>query len=279
MHRLVKMVVRALWRRLALPAFVAGFCILIPFTAWAAEESVDASDPTKIYTFLGGGPKFTDFTNGERIWELRAIGNIGIDDNDMILFEAGYGRISGSDVFDSESGWTNSRVRWFHLFDMDYETIGYRGLGTQVDAQLAGSLPGTDGQNVIAVGAMPTWNFTEHWSLYLSLNGVGSWDRRFAKHNGWGAGFDAQFIYSNEAWWPGAQVRLIPQYKYFLSGELDDEGSGALDINVGGEFTPTLLWDITYQKNFDKDLKTFRRDRLSKLENDWNLFFNVTSYF
>ena len=77
-------------------------------------------------------------------------------------------------------------------------------MGTQVDAQLAGSIPGTDGQNVIAVGAMPTWNFTEHWSLYLSLNGVGAWDRRFAKHNGWGAGFDAQFIYSNDGWWPGA---------------------------------------------------------------------------
>ncbi|MEH6549011.1 MAG: hypothetical protein V7711_18155 [Pseudomonadales bacterium] len=245
----------------------------------ATGETIDASDPTKIYTFLGGGPKYTDFTTGEYLWEARLIGNLGLSDHDMVLFEAGYGRITGHDQHKSESGWTSTRLRWFHLFEMDYEAIGYRGMGTQVDLQLAGGIRGTDGQNLLVTGVMPTWNFSENLSLYLSLNLVNAWDKRFENYNGAGAGFDAQIIYNNENWWPGAQVRLIPVYNYFLAGELDGEGSGNFDINVGGEFSPTVMWDITYQTNFDKDLNTFRRGEDTDIENDWNLFFNVTSYF
>ena len=106
-----------------------------------------------------------------------------------------------------------------------------------------------------------------------------SWDKRFENYNGLGVGFDAQLIYSNDDWWPGAQVRFIPVYNRFISGELDGDGSGNIDINVGGEFSPTVMWDITFQQNLDKDLKTFRRGRDTDLENDWNIFFNVTSYF
>ncbi|MEH6592909.1 MAG: hypothetical protein V7746_21755 [Halioglobus sp.] len=252
---------------------------ILPLTCGAAEEAIDASDPTKIYTFLGGGPKYTDFTNGEELWELRVIGNYGFSEHDMLLFEFGYGRIDGSDEQDAESDFTDKRLRWFHLFDMDYEAIGYRGMGTQVDLQLAGSVRGTDGQNVLVTGVMPTWNFTPNLGLYLSLNAVNSWDKKFEKYNGLGAGFDAQLIYSNDDWWPGAQVRLIPVYTRFFTGELDGEGSGSIDINVGGEIKPSLMWDFTYQLNVDKDLSTFRRGRDTELENDWNVFLNITSYF
>ena len=245
----------------------------------AAEESIDASDPTKIYNFFGGGPKYSDFTNGEQLWELRFIGNMGLGEHDMVLFEFGYGRIDGSDELDAENDWTNTRIRWFHLFDMDYEAKGYRGMGTQVDLQLAGSVRGTDGQNLLLTGVMPTWNFTPNLSLYLSLNLANAWDKRFEEYNGLGAGFDAQLIYNNDNWWPGAQVRFIPAYNRFFTGELDNEGSGNFDINVGGDITSTVVWDITYQINLDKDLKTFRRGKDTELENDWNVFFNVTSYF
>lgn len=243
-----------------------------------ADNAIDATDPTKIYTFLGGGPKYSDFTNGEHIWEARIIGNVGLGEHDMLLFEAGYGRIEGNDSFDAESNWTDTRIRWFHLFDMDYEADGYRGMGTQLDLQLAGSLPGTDGQNLLVTGIMPTWNLTENLSLYLSLNLVNAWDKGFDYYNGAGVGFDAQFIYSID-WWAGGQFRLIPVYNYFLTGELDGEGSGNLDINVGGEITTTVMWDITLQKNVDKDLQTLRRGRDTELDNDWDVFFNVTSYF
>ena len=32
-------------------------------------------------------------------------------------------------------------------------------------------------------------------------------------------------------------------------------------------------------KNYNKDLRTFRRESSSELENDWNVYFNVSSYF
>ena len=57
----------------------------------AEEERIDASDPTRIYTFTGGGLKYNDYTNNEYMWEARAIGNIGLSDHDSLLFEAGYG--------------------------------------------------------------------------------------------------------------------------------------------------------------------------------------------
>ena len=55
--------------------------LLIAAAATAQEDRViDASDPTKIYTFAGGGLKYNDYTNGESMLELRATGNIGISD-------------------------------------------------------------------------------------------------------------------------------------------------------------------------------------------------------
>ena len=116
-------------------------------------------------------------------------------------------------------------------------------------------------------------------NLYLMLNVANTWDKGWDYWNGIGPNVTAQFIYDNENWWPGAQVRIIPTYTYFVSGELKNEGSGNVEINVGGEFTPTLMWDATLQKNFDVYLNSFRREPGEKLENDWNIFFNVTSYF
>ena len=57
----------------------------------ADEERIDASDPTKIYTFMGGGFKYNDYSNGEYMWEARAIGNVGLkgtDGQNQILFGA-----------------------------------------------------------------------------------------------------------------------------------------------------------------------------------------------
>ena len=130
--------------------------IVLGTTVMADEERIDASDPTKIYTYAGGGLKYNDYTNGEYMWETRAIGNVGLSEHDMLLFEAGYGWHEGGQAEGKDSGLTNARLRWFHLYDMDYEVeTGYRGLGLQLDVQLAGSLKGTDGQNQIVFGAIP----------------------------------------------------------------------------------------------------------------------------
>ena len=263
-------------------SYIALVCLICSSSLSAAADDTaqfDATDPTKIYSFLGGGPKYVDYTNGEYMWEFRMIGNLSLGINDMLLVAAGYGRHFGENEPGPQNDWTNSRVRWIHLFDMDYDRDkGYRGIASQIDFQMAGWLKGTDGQNVINVGPMPVWALSEYWNLYLTLNLVNSWDKNFAVYNGVGAGFDAQFIF-NPDWWPGSQVRFMPAYSYFLGGELKDEGSGNLDINIGGEFNSSTMWDVTVQQNFDWDLSTYRRSRETGLKNDWNVFFNITRYF
>jgi hypothetical protein len=250
------------------------------FPLTAIAEAIDASDPTKIYNFFGGGPKYSEFTNGDHILELRVIGNIGLSEHDMVLFEAGYGWYDGVQSPGNNSDYTDARLRWFHLNDMNYDlNRGYRGMGLQVDLQLAGRLKGTDGQNQLHIGVMPVYAISQRWNLYLMANIANAWDKRFEHWNGIGPSVTTQFIYDNNDLWPGMQFRASPGYTYFLAGDLEDEGSGTLELNLGGEVTPTIMWDITYVHQYDKDLKTYRRELSSELNNDWNIYFNVTSYF
>ena len=244
-----------------------------------AEEAIDASDPTKVYTYAGVGVKYTDYTNDETMKEMRAVGNIGLSPNDMLLFEVGYGWHDGDRVEGGNSALTNGRLRWFHLFEMDYSvTSGYRGWATQVDLQIAGIMKGTDGQNVLSIGALPAFGINESWSFFLPMNVVNSWDKEFKNYNGLGLNVSPLLVYTSD-WWEGAYVQIWPGYTYFVSGELKKEGSGNLDLTTGGAITDTIWWALTYQKNFDVDLKSFRHGSDTGLNNDQNIFFNVTTYF
>ena len=259
---------------------VFAFLVAVSQAALASEQGIDASDPTKIYSYAGAGLKFTDYTNGESMWELRATGNLGLSERDMVMFELGYGWNSGNREPGNDSGFTNARARWFHLFDMDYEVShGYRGWATQVDLQLAGELRGTDGQNTLAIGALPAFGLGDNWSFYLALNLVNTWDKGFDRWEGLGVGAAPLLVYVPDGWWPGAYVQLWPNYTQFVSGELSGEGAGNIDVIIGGEITPTTLWSVTYQKNVDEDLRSFRRGRDTGLTNDQNVFMNVTFYF
>jgi len=249
-------------------------------TTQSAEQKIDASDPTKIYTYAGGGIKYTDYTNDESMTELRATGNIGLSKKDMVLFELGYGWHSGDLVPGDNSDWTNARLRWFHLFKMDYEKEwGYRGWATQVDLQLAGSLKGTDGQNVLSVGGATGYGLGSSWSGFLMVNLVNSWDKGWDNYNGAGVAISPLAVYAPKNWWEGAYLQIWPTWTEFFSGNLDGEGSFNLDLITGGNITQTLLWSMTYQSNHKLDLSTYRRGVNTGLKNDWNVFFNVTSYF
>ena len=261
---------------LRIPLFFA----IVTSSVCAETEEIDASDPTKIYTYVGVGPKYVSYTNGESMTELRVAGNIGLSENDMIFFNLGYGKHSGDKVSGSNSGLTNARVRWFHLFDMDYTlTSGYRGWGTQIDLQVAGHLKGTDGQNVLSVGALPAFGINEKWSFFLPMNLVNSWDKNFDYYNGMGVNVSPLLIYVPGNWWEGANVQFWPGYTRFFSGDLSGEGSANMDITVMGKITPTVTWSLLMQKNYDKDLKSYRHDENSGLKNDWNAFLNFTTYF
>jgi len=252
---------------------------LLSATHLNAEEAIDASDPTKIYTYAGGGVKYTDYTNDETMTEIRAIGNVALSDNDMLMFEFGYGWHDGNKVAGSNDALTNGRLRWFHLFDMDYSVVsGYRGLATQVDVQIAGELKGTDGQNVITIGVQPAFGINESWSFFLGLNVVNSWDKKFENYNGLGLNIAPLFVYAAD-WWEGSYVQIWPGYTYFIDGELKKEGSANLDITMGGAITDGVMWALTYQKNYDIDLLSFRRGADTGATNDQNIFLNITTYF
>lgn len=270
---LVKLILRGV--------FVASLLIVSgERVALAQEEAIDASDPTKIYSYAGGGIKYTDYTNDESMTELRLTGNIGLSKSDMILFELGYGWHSGDLVPGDNSDLTNARARWFHLFSMDYGVQkGYRGWATQIDLQLAGSLKGTDGQNVVSVGGLAAFGMGPSWSSFLGMNLVNSWDKSWDNHNGTGLSFAPLLVYSPSNWWDGAYLQVWPNWTQFFSGQLDGEGSFNIDVSTGGNITPKLLWSVTYQSNHKLDLRTYRRGRETGLTNDWNTFFNVTRYF
>lgn len=141
--------------------------------------------------------------------------------------------------------------------------------------QLAGSLVGNDGQNVVS---LPAYGLGESWSLYIPVNWVNSFDKDFANYNGMGLGVAPLLAYTAE-WWPGAYLQIWPNYTWFFSNELAGDGAGNVDVTTGGEITPTVLWAVTAQKNLDKDLNAFRRGRDTGVKNDWNVFFNITMYF
>ncbi len=255
------------------------FGCLVGASLGDTDAPVDASDPTKVYTFAGAGLKYTDYTNGDGMVELRATGNIGFSPNDMVLFELGYGWHQGDAApAGKNEGMTNARLRYFHLFKMDYEKMGYRGMAAQVDLQLAGSLKGTDGQNVLALGGLGAWGINEQLSFYAGPIVPSSWDKRFEEYNGSGLGATALLVYTPPLW-KGCYFQFWPTYSYFLNGALKDEGSGNIDLVAGGSITDTLVWGLTFQKNLDVDLKTFGRGATTGLQNDWNIFANLTTYF
>lgn len=246
----------------------------------AEEEAVDASDPTKIYTYAGGGIKYTDYTNGESMVEARITGNLGISKSDMALFELGYGWHDGDLVAGKNSDLTNSRIRYFHLFPMDYSVVsGFRGMAGQVDLQLAGDLKGTNGQNTLSIGGLGAFGLNQSWSLYAGANLVNTWDEKFKDHKGVGIAGTALLVFSPEKLWPGAYIQIWPSYSYFVSGDLKKTGSGNLDLITGGSITSRVLWSVTFQKLVDKNISSFPRGPETGLVNDWNIFANVTSYF
>jgi hypothetical protein len=264
---------------LLVSSLVLLFNTILPGATFA-EEKIDASDPTKIYSYAGAGIKYTDYTNDESMWEIRATGNLGLSASDMVMFELGYGWHNGDLVAGDNNDLTNARLRWFHLFKMDNSvTSGYRGLATQIDLQVAGGLKGTDGQNTLVFGALPAFAINEQWSFYLAINAVNTWDKEFKNYNGFGIGAAPLLVFVPEKWWPGAYLQIWPNYTAFVSGELSGDGSGSFDVTTGGTITQTVLWSVTGQKNIDKDLRAFRRGKDAGLKNDWNLFFSITTYF
>lgn len=257
--------------------------LLILFSApLHSEEAIDASDPTKIYSYAGPGYKYTEYTNGDYLQELRVIGNLGLSDKDMVLFEFGYGKYNGTVLAgEDDTGFTNLRARWFHLFNMDYTvTTGYRGWATQVDLQGEGEVKGTKGTNTLAIGAVPAYGINESWSFYLPINYVSTWGENFDNHQGHGVSIAPMAAYAPaEGPWPGFFLQIWPSYTRYFSGDLDGEGGANLDLTLGWSPAAKVVATATLQQNFDKDLNLYNPSTGSSGANDWNIFVSASWYF
>jgi len=260
------------------PAAAALLAISVP----AGAEGIDASDPTKIQTYAGPGIKYTSFADDADLTELRATGNIGVGEKDMVMFELGYGDFDGPAIAgDKTSGLTNARARWFHLFKMDSTVVkGYRGWATQIDLQFEGDVVRTSGTNTVAVGAVPAFGVNESWSFFLPVNYVSTWGPDFNNHLGQGISVAPMAAYAPaKGPWPGFFVQIWPSYTRYFAGDLDGEGAANVDLTLG--WAPADRWVVTgvLQKNFDKNFQGFRRPGVISGANDWNLFVSGSFYF
>ena len=259
---------------------LAAALVLMTTAAFAESQKeepqqIDASDPTRIVTFIGAGPKTTRYTDGSRINEARVTATIGLGAKDMIIAGAGYGR----NTADKENGLTNMQIRHFHLFEMD-NTIkkGYRGWGSSIEINLAGSLRGMDGQNLVAVGASPAFALGNDWQLYPIVMMVNSWDKRFGQYNGGGVNLSPMLAKTLD-WWDGAFVTFWPQYNRFFWGNLDGEGGGQLQVTLGGRFTPTLIWRLQGFTMFNKYFQGYKNEIGFAPRPQYSAFFRLESYF
>lgn len=268
-------------KRIALTFFTAAL-VLMHMPAYGGE-AIDASDPTKIYSYAGLGYKYTAYTNHDHLQEIRTNGQLGLSESDMLTFEIGYGKYQGT-VLPGEhgTGLTNARARWFHLASMDSSvTHGYRGWATQVDLQLEGSVKGTKGTNTLALGVLPAFAINPEWSLYLPLNYVSTWNHAFKKHQGHGISFAPMAAYAPaDGPWPGFFLQIWPSYTRYIAGNLKGKGGANIDLTLGWTPADRMVVTATLQHNFDKNLSLYiPNPGASSGPNDWNLFISTSFYF
>ena len=236
--------------------------VVIPMLALAAESAgqpaevkkIDASDPTRIVTFVGGGPKFTEYVDGSNVVEAHVSLTMGIGQKDMITVESGYGRHNTT----GKKGMTTTEFRHFHLFKMDQVEKGYRGWGSSIQVNFAGSVPGTDGQNIVGLGASPAFALGGKVDIYPIMMVMNSWDKHFGHYNGGGLNFSPLMTVKLNTW-DGAFVNIWPQYTRYFWGDLGkrDVGGGQLRLVLGGNFNPTLVWRAIAFFPFDKNLRGY----------------------
>lgn len=241
------------------------------------EQTPDPSDPTRIVARIGAGYKYTDFTGGASINEIRAKVALILGKSGMFVADVGIGKLDNNPNGENETGLTDGRYRYFHLGPMDFSTMGYRGWGASMELQTQGSIEGTDDSNLVAVGGI--WSFATSKTLSIFPNLIGSavWSKNFDSYRGAVARGDIFITWKPERIWHGGYLKFKPSYSIGVSNDIKGEYSANLEVAVGGMITSNKKWW------WDVQGRTFLIDELAQeiqkpINADWSLFASVT-YF
>jgi hypothetical protein len=241
---------------------------------------VDPSDPTKIDARVGTGYKFTDLVGGVTMNEVRTKVALDAGPEGTFVMDIGLGRLDGYPQ-DDDVGLTDGRFRYFRLVDIDRSVRGYQGWGTSLEVQTQGSVPGTDGSNLGAVGALAAFGWGREIALYPNLILSGLWANDLDGYLGTAIRGDLNFAYRPQALWTGAYFKLKPSYSYGFTDVIDGESSFDVEASLGGAFSAakTWWWEINVRTFYQEDLIVDSSGSESGLAPDWSLFLSVTRFF
>ncbi len=198
------------------------------------KQTPDPSDPTRIDARAGAGYKYTDFTSGASINELRAKLALLLGKSGMFVADIGVGKINDNPNGEDETGLTDGRFRYFHLGPMDFNKMGYRGWGMSAEIQTQGAIPGTDSSNLFAVGGIWSFATAETLSVFPNLIGSAVWSKDFDSFRGFAARGDLFITWKPVGIWNGGYLKFKPSYSYGLSGDIEGGDSANLEVAVGG---------------------------------------------
>ncbi len=243
----------------------------------ADEQTPDPSDPTRIYTRGGAGYKYTDFTGGASINEIRAKLALLQGDSGMFVVDIGVGKINDNPNGEDETGLTDGRFRYFHLGPMDFKKMGYRGWGMSAELQTQGAVPGTDSSNLFAVGGIWSFKTTRTLSFFPNITGSAVWSKDFDSFLGVAARGDLFITWKPVGIWQGGYLKFKPSYSYGVSGDIDGSDSASLEVAVGGMLSKDKKWwwDVQGRGFLVDELEQQIKGSISA---DWSVFASFT-YF
>ena len=242
-----------------------------------SEQIPDPSDPTQIDARLGAGYKYTDFTGGGSINEIRAKVALLLGKSGMFIADVGVGKLNDNPNGENETGLTDGRYRYFHLGPMDHKKMGYRGWGVSAELQTQGAIEGTDGSNLIAVGGI--WSFATAKTLSIFPNLIGSavWSKDFDSYLGAVARGDLFITWKPVGIWRGGYLKFKPSYSVGVSNVIKGDDSVNLEVAVGGMITTNKKWwwDIQGRAFATDELE---QDLQGSIKADKSVFASVTYY-
>ena len=243
----------------------------------ADKQTPDPSDPTRIDTRAGAGYKYTDFTGGAVINEIRAKLALLQGTSGMFVVDIGVGKINDNPNGEDETGLTDGRFRYFHLGPMDFKKMGYRGWGMSAELQTQGTVPGTDGSNLFAVGAIWSFKTTSTVSIFPNIIGSAVWSNDFDSFLGVAARGDLFITWKPEGIWRGGYLKLKPSYSYGVSGDINGSDSASLEVAVGGMLSKDKKWWWDIQgRGFGED--ELEQEIQGPISSEWSAYVSFTFF-